>query len=510
MVAYNKYASSGLDAAAKTINGGTDLELGDWFWSPAANGGKGDLNAAVTQAKTVTEKRVDESVSRVLYLRMVTGQFDPIEDQPYTKIGAEAVNSTAAQQLNLEAALQSFVLLKNDARKGVPSGGALDSSAAVPVLPFTKGKKTAILGPHVFSTRDLMSDYKGDEQCAGGSSDWTCFPTIAQAFTRANGASATVVEQGVELAGNKTDGIAAALAAAAGAEQVLIFIGIGNTQEHEGIDRHDTSLPGLQESFTLQVLAQCQKQGIPAAVVMINGGALAIDPIVPAASAIVEAFYPSVRGAHALTMAMFGDDGGNRWGKLPVTMYDKEYITKADFHSFAMSASPGRTYKYYTGTPLFTFGTGLSYSQFDVSCAAAASTNTGSTGSKNSADTGTSTSTTIKCSVAVSGGAAVGEEVLMAFHSVSESIRSAAKHPVPLKELVAFDRVQATAATPATVQFEIGPNQLGLVDEDGNRQLVKGQHSIQITNGAGYSQHFPIVVAESKVLVTVPRMPARG
>jgi len=49
----------------------------------------------------------------ILHLRFITGQFDPLDDTPYTKIGAEAVNSTAAQQLNLEAALQSFVLLKN-------------------------------------------------------------------------------------------------------------------------------------------------------------------------------------------------------------------------------------------------------------------------------------------------------------------------------------------------------------------------------------------------------------
>jgi beta-glucosidase-like glycosyl hydrolase len=78
MVHANHYASSDMDAAAKTINGGTDLELGDTYWASKGNGGKGNLKAVV-QAKTVTETRVDESVSRVLYLRFVTGQFDPIE-----------------------------------------------------------------------------------------------------------------------------------------------------------------------------------------------------------------------------------------------------------------------------------------------------------------------------------------------------------------------------------------------------------------------------------------------
>lgn len=80
-------------------------------------------------------------------------------------LGAEAVNSTHAQQLNLEAALQSFVLLKNDEK----------------TLPLSPDMKTAVIGPHVLSTRDLMSDYKGDQQCAGGSYD--CVPTIAEFFS---------------------------------------------------------------------------------------------------------------------------------------------------------------------------------------------------------------------------------------------------------------------------------------------------------------------------------------
>jgi len=64
-----------------------------------------------------------------------------------------------------------------------------------------------------------------------------------------------VVEQGVSLAGSDNSGVAAALAAAQASQQVLLFLGIGNAQEHEGIDRMNTSLPGLQEPFALQVRA---------------------------------------------------------------------------------------------------------------------------------------------------------------------------------------------------------------------------------------------------------------
>ena len=300
------------------------------------------------------------------------------------------------------------------------------------------------------------------------------------------------MEPGVDLDSSQTSGVAAALAAAKGAEQVLIFIGIGNAQEHEGIDRHNTSLPGLQEPFTLQVLALCKELKIPAAVVLINGGALAIDPIVPAATSIVEAFYPSVRGAEALALAMFGEE--NRFGKLPITMYDKAYISQVDFHDFSMSKSPGRTYKYYTGKPLFKFGTGLSYSHFTITCSA----------SGTSAAYHSGVSTTISCSVAHSGGAAVGDEVLQMFHSVGATIKSAAKHPVPIKELVGFERVTVSTASAANVTFKVGAQQLGLVDEGGNTQLVAGEHNIEISNGAGFSAKFPVKVASAKVLRTVP------
>eukprot|EP01051_Picozoa_sp_SAG22_P003511 SAG22_NODE_173_length_16589_cov_120.738933_3_plen_129_part_00 len=71
-----------------------------------------------------------------------------------------------------------------------------------------------------------------------------------------------------------------------------------------------------------QILAACKAKAIPVAVILINGGAVAIDPVVPAAPAIVEAFYPSVRGGEALTMMAFGETP-LLFGKLPITMYDK-------------------------------------------------------------------------------------------------------------------------------------------------------------------------------------------
>ena len=62
---------------------------------------------------------------------------------------------------------------------------------------------------------------------------------------------------------------------------------------------------------------------------------------------------------------------------------------------------------------------------------------------------------------------------------------------------------------PANVVFDIGPQQLGLVDETGTKQLDKGDHVIEISNGAGYSEQFTVSVSAAKVLATVPPMPSQ-
>merc|ERR1711959_658798 len=139
-------------------------------------------------------------------------------------------------------------------------------------------------------------------------------------------------------------------------------LGNDRTQEHEGIDRPDISLPGMQEPFAKQVLAL----GKPTLLILSNGGAVAIDNLVEPSGAIIEAFNPA-HMAPALAALIFGRE--NRWGKLPATIYPHSYTLEQPMTNYDMSKSPGRTYKYYTGKPLFEFGHGLSLTNFTVTCA---------------------------------------------------------------------------------------------------------------------------------------------
>ena len=58
-----------------------------------------------------------------------------------------------------------------------------------------------------------------------------------------------------------------------------------------------------------------------------------------------------MRGAEAIARSIFGLE--NRWGKLPVTIYKADYVNMVDMYNFNMTKPPGRTYRYFTGIPLF-------------------------------------------------------------------------------------------------------------------------------------------------------------
>eukprot|EP01113_Clastostelium_recurvatum_P036756 TRINITY_DN5293_c0_g1_i5.p1 TRINITY_DN5293_c0_g1~~TRINITY_DN5293_c0_g1_i5.p1 ORF type:complete len:548 (+),score=129.93 TRINITY_DN5293_c0_g1_i5:1075-2718(+) len=441
MVSGNKYAKSNADAAAKAINGGSDVNLGDSFFPPAANGGNGALVQALQMG--LTNDTVIKAAARRTYAkRMLTGQFDPLEAQPYTKIGFEAINTTASHAFNLDATLQGLVLLKNNHN----------------ALPFKSGLKVAVLGPHVNSQRDLMEDYKGDEECYTGGD--TCVRTIAEVFTNGNGPSNTKVQMGVSLTSNDTSGIQAALDAAEWADQIVLCIGLGYEIEHEGIDRPNTLLPGLQEMFSLKILGL----GKPTVVVLINGGTVSIDDLVGPSPAIIEAFYPSMRGAEALFQSIFGLE--NRWGRLPVSIYPKEYNTLVNFFSFNMTAGPGRTYRYYTAPTLYEFGAGMSYTSFAIDA----------TGS--SANNATTITITYKNT-----GSMVGDDVLQVYHRVSKAISSSVSHPVPLRSLVEFDRVgPVMPGQGGAVKMVLPWSRLTLTDAKGDKVLYSGTHYLDVTD----------------------------
>eukprot|EP00759_Apiculatamorpha_spiralis_P036762 PhF_6_TR37047/c0_g1_i1/m.54219/K15920/XYL4; beta-D-xylosidase 4 len=439
----NHYATNYTTAVAYAINAGMDLNTGATYTN--------NLGPAVAMGFT-NETTITAAVRRTLMMKMRTGMFDPLESQVYTTYDERNVSSERNQFINFDTVSQSFVLLKN----------------ANNTLPLQRGQKVAVVGPHAVSTRGLLEDYAGDRICYGyPGPNYDCIQTLGEGIANLNGAI-TAVAEGVSVSGSDTSKIAAALAAARNADVVVLCLGLDTMSvEHEGQDRSTINLPGIQEQFAQQIFAL----GKPTVLVLVNGGAIAIDNLIQQSHAIVEAFYPSTSGAAALANSLFGLS--NRWGKLPFTIYPNNYINQVQMNDMSMTNGAGRTYRYYSGTPLFPFGVGLSYSSFNIDpCVVHNNYH-------------------VQCNVCLVGGASTGDEVVLVYHQVSDAIRANVSriHPVPAKQLIDFERFTFTSigeCQRATFKFKV--DQFGITDSKGSKVLYPGDHNIIVTNGNDQTQ----------------------
>ncbi len=154
-----------------------------------------------------------------------------------------------------------------------------------------------------------------------------------------------------------------------GIDEVVFIGGISGMLEGEempvsypgfkGGDRTDIQLPEVQRNCLKALKAACKK------IIFVNcsGSAIGLVPETQSCDAILQAWYSGESGGHAVADVLFGDY--NPSGKLPITFY-KDTTQLPGFEDYSMK---GRTYRYMTSEPLFPFGFGLSYTNFNISSA---------------------------------------------------------------------------------------------------------------------------------------------
>ena len=142
---------------------------------------------------------------------------------------------------------------------------------------------------------------------------------------------------------------------ASNADLIIYVGGITPAQEGEGFDRASIELPEVQEKLVQELHAT----GKPVVMVNCSGSAIALPWETQKLPAILQAWYPGEAGGRAVGEVLFGDV--NPSGHLPLTFYR----ATTDLPSFTDYSMSNRTYRYFSGTPLFAFGHGLSYTKFD-------------------------------------------------------------------------------------------------------------------------------------------------
>jgi beta-glucosidase len=148
----------------------------------------------------------------------------------------------------------------------------------------------------------------------------------------------------------------------------------------------------------------------------------------------------------------------NPAGRLPLTFY-ASLDQLPPFEDYSMS---GRTYRYFTGKPLFGFGYGLSYTTFAYSNVKVSST------SVKAGDP-----VTIEADLKNTGSVA-GDEVVELYLTQPKG------YETPVRALAGFTRVHLDAGQSTHVGLNITPRSLSQVDEKGNRSIVPGEYTVSV------------------------------
>jgi beta-glucosidase len=396
------------------------------------------------QKGLLTEEDLNRAVKRLFTARFRLGMFDPDDQVPYAQIPYSVVDSPEHRELALEVARQSLVLLKNQNN----------------LLPLDKSslKSIAVIGPNADDLLVLTGNYMG---------------TPAEPITVLAGIKALVPPgiqvthaQGSKLLGSSEDGFEEAIQAAKASQVAVVVLGLSQQLEGEqgqqegnppGVtslgDRTTLDLPPIQE----KLLQAIQETGTPVILMLLNGSAVSINWANEHIPAILEAWYPGQAGGTAVAEALFGLT--NPGGRLPVTFYQ----SVSDLPAFNDYSMENRTYRYFTGQPLYPFGFGLSYTTF-------AYRNLQIVPEKVKAGDSVSIQVEIENT-----GQRAGDEVAQLYLKDVE-----ASLPVPLLQLSGFTRIRLAPGEKQTLQFTITAEQMSNADDDGKWVLEPGEFKVWV------------------------------
>ena len=310
---HKKYATIE-EAAAKTILAGSDLDTSAYAKALPGALEKGYL----------AEKDIDQSLHRVLRVRFKLGEFDPPAiSRPGATISPSIIDSAPHRELTLRTARESIVLLTNKNN----------------FLPLDKSKlKTiAVIGPHAdFAMMGI--GYTG----------------LASKFVKPLEGIRNKVGQGTEVlyakgcdildAPNKQASFAEAAAIAKKADVAIVYAGLNNQLEREGLDRSYIDLPPVQQEL-IKAVYQANPKTV---LVLLNGGPVGVKWEKENLPAIVDMFYAGEEGGNAVADVLFGEY--NPGGRMPYTVYESvSQIPPMNEYDI----TKGFTYMYFEGTPVY-------------------------------------------------------------------------------------------------------------------------------------------------------------
>ena len=392
-----------------------------------------DLNCGCTYQHIVSaaskglvpEEHITRSCVRLFTTRYMLDIMG--EGSEYDDISVDVVECLEHLELAQEAARRSCVLLKNE--------------GLLPLDPESLST-VGVIGPNANSRRPLIGNYHGTS---------SRYITVLEGIQDAlEGKCRVLYAEGCHLfkdtmEGTPDDCISEAVSVAERSQVVFLVVGLDETLEGEeggdgniysSGDKRDLLLPPSQRRLMDAVLAV----GKPTVVLLMAGSSVDLTAAQEKADAILLTWYPGARGGKAVADLLFGKASPS--GKLPVTFYHNEALE--EMPSFEDYALTNKTYRYYTGEPLYPFGYGLSYGDVHVTAL--------------SADKQEATVT------AVNRGATATEEVIQLY------VKDTVSPDVPVNPvLCGFKRIALAPGEEKTVKIPMGANAFTAVTAEGHR-----------------------------------------
>ena len=337
---FHHFTDTPAESSAAALKAGTDLNCGCTYRC---------LITALAQ-KLITADDIRRAAVRVFTTRYLLGIMDG-QHTEYDNIPYSVVECREHTNYAVEAAEKGIVLLKNDG-----------------ILPLDKKKLSAIgvIGPNANSRVALIGNYHGTS---------SRYITVLEGIQDEVGDDVRVYysegchlfKERMENLARPGDRLAEAQVTAEQSDVVVLVLGLDETLEGEAGDTGNSDASGDKLSL---LLPQSQRDlaeavlstGKPVILALMSGSAIDISEIADRCAAVVQLWYPGARGGRAAADILFGKRSPS--GKLPVTFYYQSALE--EMPAFTDYTMRNRTYRYYTGKPLYPFGYGLTYGDTQV------------------------------------------------------------------------------------------------------------------------------------------------
>ena len=415
------FASDGEHAAELAIIAGSDMDMESSLYVSKL--------VRLVESGKINEELLDDSVRRILRVKYELGLFD----DPYKYCDKERSVSEIGTDENmlvaLEAAKKSIVLLKNNNR----------------LLPLKKqNQKIAIIGQLANDKNSTLGNWRSQVE-------FNSAVSVVEGMKKYKG-NTTIYQKGVDLYYGQTNfhnrvqinyndrsDFGKAKLAAATSDIVVMVLGEEGHQSGEGRSRTNIGLPGLQ----MELLKEIKRVNKNIVLVVMSGRPLDLSWEDENISAIVQAWQLGSKSGDAIAQVLYGDY--NPSGKLTMS-FPRNVGQVPVYYNFKNTGRPSTSIEQVTNSgyadvensPLYSFGYGLSYTDFEYTDFEISSNSM----TKNSK---------INASVKVTNtGKLKGEEVVQLY--IRDIVGSIAR---PMKELKGFEKIELNPGETKTVNFEI-------------------------------------------------------